>query len=192
MLWSHRRRAKLFVAIAASLVVPVLFVIGFPLADNEAEPVADLLPLAEPAEVAAPDATVESAQYIAHSLRVKQPTVTVRAAPGPRAGVSAATSAQWAFLDANGQLASSPPAGQSVPALFPQTRVVPVQTRSTVDPNAYVLDTSHILFIASASLDADGKIDRACTHSTALAPEKSECCDEPADATADQSQKGGR
>ncbi len=114
----------------------------------------------EPSQSGTPAATL----HITQSLRVKSPSVTVRAKPSAPA-TTAPRTAQTAFIDENGVLTSTPPVGFS----FPESdvpRTAPVERRSAVDPNAILIDTSHIRAVVRARVGEDGKTEIECFHST--------------------------
>jgi hypothetical protein len=107
---------------------------------------------------------------VTSSLRVARPSVTVRANPadsGQKAAVE--SQGQIAYLDENGNLTSAPLPGVPKAAIQLPAAVEAEQTLSPVDPNAVMVDISHIVSVVTAHRGGNGKIITDCTHSSAIA-----------------------
>jgi len=133
--------------------------------------------LAQPAhgsDDVAPAAASQSkpTPHVTQSLRVKSPSVTVRANPTASKG-TAPGAGQYAFIDEDGLLTSTPPADFVLPEPDTARGPDPMPRRSTVDPNAMLYDTSHIHAVMRAKVDATGKATIECFHSTDPAVQKS-------------------
>lgn len=119
--------------------------------------------------------TSAATQHFTQSLRVKSRSVTVRTNPAtPQSNASVA--GQTAFLDEDGLLTSTPPAD----FVFPEPdvpRTAPVERRSAVDPNAILIDTSHIRAVVRARVGENGQTEIECFHSTD--PALKESCTKP-------------
>lgn len=119
--------------------------------------------------------TSAATPHVTRSLRVKSPSVTVRANPSAPQ-INEQRTGQTAFLDENGELTSTPPADFAFPE--PDApRAQPVEWRSTVDPNAILIDTSHIRAVMRAQIGDDGKPVIECLHSSD--PALQESCTHP-------------
>lgn len=126
------------------------------------------------------------APHVTQSLRVKSPSVTVRANPAASQNEKQG-SGQYAFIDENGALTSTPPADFEFPSIDPAPAANPVPRRSAVDPNATLIDTSHIHAVLRAKVDPNGKTTLECFHSAD--PALQESCTKPHTTSAPESIK---
>jgi hypothetical protein len=126
----------------------------------------------EPAPATDPAAATAQGEsgHFTQSLRVKQRSVTVRSAPQASDQTEIAGQGLWAFLDENGQLTTTPPAGRSIAFQLPQPRTPVAEVESADTPGAFMVDTSHVVSVATAHKDKHGKVSAGCTHSSAIAP----------------------
>lgn len=120
--------------------------------------------------------TPDSNAQVNRSLRVKVPSVRVQANPNSPQQ-NAYGDGQYAFIDDDGALTSTPPAGFDFPEGGPRRDEQPRETRSAVDPNAILIDTSHIQAVIRVRLDESGQAKLECFHSTD--PVLQEKCDKP-------------
>lgn len=111
---------------------------------------------------------------ITRGLRVPSRSVVVRAKPESAPLRDGQVTAQIAFLDENGNLTSTRPAGSPVGAgITPRwTNAVPYP--SPTDPNAMIVDTRHIRAVMSARIGQDGRTAIDCEHLHANASADSE------------------
>jgi hypothetical protein len=112
-----------------------------------------------------PEPQAAPAQHVTKSLRIKAPSVAVRANPSTPQKNHHGTG-QTAFLDENGQLTSEPPADFEFPVFDTTGGAAPAQTRSAVDPNAVLVDTTHIRAVMRATVNEQGSATIQCNHST--------------------------
>lgn len=103
---------------------------------------------------------------VTRSITIHTPSVAVRVNPA-QAGKSRDRNAvhgagQYAFVDQNGNLIGSPPPRATVPQLAPQSPDDPTPYRSTVNPDAIMVDTTHIRAVTSARINEDGRIEMIC------------------------------
>lgn len=123
-----------------------------------------------------PTAPATPAPRYTQTLRVKAPSVQVRSNPKP-VNDNTRGAGQYAFIDENGELTSTPPADFEFPSTDAARGPDPVPRRSTVDPNALLIDTTRIRAVMRAQVDANGKATVECLHSTDPALQKA--CTKP-------------
>jgi len=137
---------------AASLITAVAIGLAGTLcaADDQAKP------------IPAKETTQAPSQHLTQTLTIKAPLVAVRSNPGKSQQSAPAQAGQYAFVDAQGNVTSTPRPGTTVPDVPVAPPAGRGTFRSPTDPNATFADTRHIRAAVSVRVNEDGTLEMTC------------------------------
>ncbi len=115
------------------------------------------------------------AANVTRTIKIYAPSVAVRANPDKAQaargqGLRPNTAGQFAHLDENGQLTSSPPPGIAGPIPLRVRESDRVPYRSPADPNALLFDSRDIRAVVFGKVDANGSIVLDCIDNADATP----------------------